>query len=722
MNEFSLEISTILDSLKANPRGMSVTDIAQAIGINRNTVSRYLDMLLISGQVEMKIYGKAKVFFLSQRVPISAMLNFSSEMVIVLDRHLSIIQINDAVAAFTGEEKDAIIGRELRDSPLVAFDHPVIIAKVKEALGGSEIVEELRFLRVGEELFFRFKIIPTVFNNGSPGVTLILEDITEEKRSEEALRQSEVTYRTLVEEINDVICNLDESGRFSYMSPRIADVLGYEPEELIGHALDEYMHADEAERVRSLLFPPAPADHPFVLIDYAMVHRDGRAVALEAGASPMFDEIGDFTGYRVVARDITDRKEAMKRVSQWKSFLHSIVQNIPAKVMVKEISTNTFIFFNRSAEVLLGAPSGELVGKREKDIFPPELATALQAADAKVKKTGEAVEVPDVRVELPGRGSRILAIKKIPIFNSRNQPTYILGIAKDVTDKKQAEMLLVAQRDLAVALGAVSTLEEALPVCLSTALHISGFESGGIAVLRDDGSAPAFVCTEGVTTVRCEEILRINRNLVGDAVFVRGEPFYARAADLAGGMGELKTIAFIPVLFDRRVIACFMLGSTVLDEIPSWGSQALETIAAQISQIIARIRAQESLRQERDRAESYFDVAGVMIAVIDAEGTISRMNRKGSAVLGFGEDELIGKNWFDTLVPPAAREKLRARYEGLMAGTQELPACEVGTILTRSGEERVIRWQNALIREAGGKVAAMVSSGEDITLLLNRRC
>jgi PAS domain S-box-containing protein len=717
MNEFSDEIATILETLKANPRGMSVTDIAQAIGVNRNTVSRYLDTLLISGQAEMKIYGKAKVFFLSQRVPISAMLDFSSEMVIILDRQLFIIQVNDAVGAFTGEEKEAIIGKELRNSPLAAFDHPVIIEKIKEAFGGSEIVEELRFLRVGEELFFHFKIVPTVFNNGSPGVTLILEDITERKRSEEALRQSEMTYRALVEEINDVIWNIDEDGRFSYVSPRIADVLGYEPAELIGRTIYEYMEAEEADRVRSLLPPDGRDGEPYPLAQYMMLHRDGRPVAIEAGATPMHDEIGDFAGFRVVARDISERMQATKRLRQWKSFLGSIVQNIPAKVMVKELANNTFIFFNHSAEVLLGASSAALVGKQEKDLFPPEVAMALQAADVKVKKTGKAVEVPDVRMELPGMGSRILAIKKIPIFNSGEQPTYILGIAKDVTDQKRAEMLLHAQRDLAVSLGTISTLEEALPACLSTALSVSGFESGGVLILQQGEAPHLFSCTEGVTAVRCEEIFRINRSLIEGVVFTRGEPFYARAGDLAGGMGELKTIAFVPVRDGRKVMACIMLGSMVLDEIPSWGSHALETIAAQISQIIARISAQESLKKERDRAQSYFDVAGVMIAVIDADGKISRMNRKGCSVLGYDEADLVGKDWFDMLVPMESREKLRARFGQLMAGKQIPPACEVGTILTSAGEGRIIRWQNALLMGDEGRIAAMVSSGEDITPL-----
>ncbi|WP_054848450.1 helix-turn-helix domain-containing protein [Methanoculleus chikugoensis] len=130
-------LSLLLRALKEHPRGMSVSDLAAAVGINRNTVSRYLDVLLVSGQAEMETYGKAKVFYLSQRVPIAAMLNFSSDLVLVLDRDRRIVQANDAVCSFAGRERDAIIGNSIETSPLAAFDHPLIRSRITDALGAA---------------------------------------------------------------------------------------------------------------------------------------------------------------------------------------------------------------------------------------------------------------------------------------------------------------------------------------------------------------------------------------------------------------------------------------------------------------------------------------------------------------------------------------------------------------------------------------------------------
>ena len=85
MQDYQQELVAIKDLLKKNPEGMSVTDISKALKKNKNTIGRYLDILLISGQVDMRAYGMAKVYTISQRVPLSAMLSYSKELIMVLD-------------------------------------------------------------------------------------------------------------------------------------------------------------------------------------------------------------------------------------------------------------------------------------------------------------------------------------------------------------------------------------------------------------------------------------------------------------------------------------------------------------------------------------------------------------------------------------------------------------------------------------------------------------
>jgi PAS domain-containing protein len=95
MQDYQQELVAIKDLLKKNPEGMSVTDISKALKKNKNTIGRYLDILLISGQVDMRTFGMAKVYTISQRVPLSAMLSYSKELIMVLDDAQRITDIND---------------------------------------------------------------------------------------------------------------------------------------------------------------------------------------------------------------------------------------------------------------------------------------------------------------------------------------------------------------------------------------------------------------------------------------------------------------------------------------------------------------------------------------------------------------------------------------------------------------------------------------------------
>lgn len=91
------------------------------------------------------------------------------------------------------------------------------------------------------------------------------------------------------------------------------------------------------------------------------------------------------------------------------------------------------------------------------------------------------------------------------------------------------------------------------------------------------------------------------------------------------------------------------------------------------------------------------------------------MNRKGCAILGYGEEELLGKDWFATLIPGRLRDDLRSNFMRFISGRGQQSSEEVGTVLTRDGGERTIWWHNTLLRDAEGRIVAMVSSGDDIT-------
>ncbi len=123
---------------------------------------------------------------------------------------------------------------------------------------------------------------------------------------------------------------------------------------------------------------------------------------------------------------------------------------------------------------------------------------------------------------------------------------------------------------------------------------------------------------------------------------------------------------------------------------------------------------EKQLQIERDRAQKYLDVAGVLLVVIDSAGKIKLVNRKGCEILGWREAEVIGLDWFNSFVPERLRDNARKVFHELMTGTATVAEHVENPILTRNGEERIVSWRNTMLKEEDGSVISL-SSGEDVT-------
>jgi PAS domain S-box-containing protein len=138
-------------------------------------------------------------------------------------------------------------------------------------------------------------------------------DITERKRAQEELRTSAERLRLLVDANFDWIWEIDAAGRYTYVSPRCRDLLGYEPEEILGRTPFDLMTEAEAARLAPLVAEVIRERRPFVALENANRHKDGSLVILETSGLPMLRADGELIGYCGVDRDITGRKQAERR-------------------------------------------------------------------------------------------------------------------------------------------------------------------------------------------------------------------------------------------------------------------------------------------------------------------------------------------------------------------------------------------------------------------------
>ncbi|MBS3917294.1 MAG: PAS domain S-box protein [Deltaproteobacteria bacterium] len=125
--------------------------------------------------------------------------------------------------------------------------------------------------------------------------------------------------------------------------------------------------------------------------------------------------------------------------------------------------------------------------------------------------------------------------------------------------------------------------------------------------------------------------------------------------------------------------------------------------------------SEEKLREERDRAQGYLDVAGVMLLVIGPDQKVRLINKKGCEVLGYDEKEIIGKNWFGHFLPERVRENVKVIFSKIISGETGSFGYVENVILTKRGEERMVAWHNTVFRNEAGNIVSTLSSGEDIT-------
>ncbi|HEY9743541.1 MAG TPA: PAS domain S-box protein [Coleofasciculaceae cyanobacterium] len=149
----------------------------------------------------------------------------------------------------------------------------------------------------------------------------IARDISDRKQAEEALRESEERFRNLVESTNDFIWEVDENALYTYVSPQIRDILGYEVAEVVGKTPFDLMPPEEAYRVAEMISNQVALRRPLTNLENTNLHKDGHLVVLETSGVPFFDKAGNFKGYRGIDRDITKRKQTEEAIRQSKAQL-----------------------------------------------------------------------------------------------------------------------------------------------------------------------------------------------------------------------------------------------------------------------------------------------------------------------------------------------------------------------------------------------------------------
>ena len=266
-----------------------------------------------------------------------------------------IIAANTYMQNLTGRSVDELIGHNI--SELFGNNDLIEDPLRYDLLKKSETIVRERNIHRSDGKFIPIEMHTKMMPDGT--YQSIYRDVTERKRSEEILRESETKFKSLVESTSDLIWETSTEGNYTYVSPQFETLLGYTAEEVIGkspyHFMEGHNGPEEISESGSIVNPATP----FNFLVNKFKHRNGNILYFETSGVPVYDNSGKLTGYRGVSRDITRRRSDEKELHK----LSSVVQQNPNTIIITNLE-GTIEYINPAGCSITGYTAAELIGKK----------------------------------------------------------------------------------------------------------------------------------------------------------------------------------------------------------------------------------------------------------------------------------------------------------------------------------------------------------------------
>lgn len=248
---------------------------------------------------------------------------------------------------------------------------------------------------------------------------------------------------------------------------------------------------------------------------------------------------------------------------------------------------------------------------------------------------------------------RTFQLKEVSAWDDMDGHKLILIVANDITEARRVEELLVAERNLGIALSAASRLEEAIPLCLKTAIDVAHTDCGGMYLFESSENRIKLAYAVGLPLDFLKAVQEVDTTqLHWWPKIAEGSPIYSHAKAAGRPLEEhffkegLRAIGVMPVLHQREVIACLIVASHTIDNIPVESRQALETIASQLGGAFTRMKAEERLRESEQRYRNILANIEDGYYEVDLAGNFVFCNRALAEVLGCSSlEDIIGKSY-----------------------------------------------------------------------------
>lgn len=378
---------------------------------------------------------------------------------VISTKSRTVLACNPAVERIFGYTEKELVGRTTEFMYADRAEYEQYPQKMIAALDASGVYHTETHMRRKDGSIFPVEITETGLLDGAGlriGVVSVIRDITQRKRSEETLRESEMRYRRIVETAQEGVWLINAQNKTTFVNTKTVELLGYSVDEMIGKELFDFMDEEGvAQTNRNLERRRQGISEQH---DFCFRRKDGGKLWTIVGTSPIFGEDGEYQGALGMITDVTNRKQIEEALAESESKFRSLVEQSPYGVIVVNEQGNV-VEWNEGQEELVGLRKLDVLGRPiwdvQYEIIPAELKSSynhqgIQDMTLDILRHGHGTDLnrPLVgEIQLPNGTRRSV---EMVMYSYKTSGGYQLGcISRDVTERKRAEfrMEYVATHD-----------------------------------------------------------------------------------------------------------------------------------------------------------------------------------------------------------------------------------------------------------------------------------
>ena len=490
-----------------------------------------------------------------------------------------------------------------------------------------------------------------------------------------ALEATETRYRELLDSLPVAVFEIDLEGHVIFANRTGSTLFGYDQADLArGLSVWDMLAPADRERVTVNIQRRLCGQLPNSPSEYLGLRKQGNTFPISIHSVPIVKH-GKPAGLRGVIVDLSERQQARQALEESEARYRAVVEAY-TDMIVRYRTDGIITYVNDAFCRYFGKERDELLGRQYAPEVPPE--DFKQAfPDYSIFTPDRPVRVSEHRVILPGGRIRWLQWTDHALFDGAGRLLEFQSLVRDVSERKQAELVSQALQRLSTSLQRTHDLGEAMNLSLEAAMEAAGLDCGAVYLLNDREDL-SLCCQIGLPPAALPLFALIPAQDQLARRILAGEPRFSSvpytASDPRAQAAGVNCAAILPLLHEGDVIGCLAIGARQQVEFDQATRAGLLGVAAQAGSAIARLRAEATLRErERFLSTLMANLPGMAYRCLnDQFWTMEFVSDGALALTGYRPDEIVQNRIisYEDVILPEDRELVRR---------QVAPALEAGT-------------------------------------------